>query len=616
MSCPRVSSILGFLVSALIVVGAATASRAADSARPPLSYAAPGIENWTRVTVSSPNDVRPGDVLMYRAPDVGGLIISACTGLGPYCHVALVVGDGLKAETRLTTGGRVVPVGSLENVDVYRNAAHSERAAQAAADARELAPKFRYNPRGLLDFLPDGLRPLFSGQRRPRAAICSEFVNNLLWAKGIGIVDPSKVRHCLGDPGLVAPNHMGYALGQHTLCGMVGEAAGRGWQAFRGAASLVAGRGFELAAKGAGGIDFSSVDLVYLADFAQEDYRGVGYVLRGTKAAPGENHVDTEVAAQDCLRGLLVWLALPNSAFWVNLNPAEPDRLCDARLSKTDLGRVLLEADLQLKKDLAALTHPKESTVGREFWDALYAIAIGRLSASPSVGAQQIAIPVTYRVWIVPERARVSLSRTEIAVIDARLDVKLESEYLASRGGVVSFSVPSAYGTTQAEVQRAAEAMLKRKVLPRLKHAINHSPQYSELRGAYRSRVVAECYKRSPEFGGKAFASVIGSGEIAALESRKRWSPGEIQADYLRSLKQGEYSLTETSTVQHGLYVVQMTKQYFLGGIDFRAVSLGVERAPMSPGMASAVLRALSTPAGAWDEDYYYWGELFLARST
>ena len=47
---------------------------------------------------------------------------------------------------------------------------------------------------------------------------------------------------------------------------------------------------------------------------------------------------------------LRTWLALDRSAYWVNLNLNEPDRITDRDLGKTHAGRALLEADLQLER--------------------------------------------------------------------------------------------------------------------------------------------------------------------------------------------------------------------------------------------------------------------------
>ena len=54
----------------------------------------------------------------------------------------------------------------------------------------------------------------------------------------------------------------------------------------------------------------------------------------------------------------LVGVTLPDSMFWVNLRPDSEDQIIDQYLEKTDVGRIMLEADLQLKKDTASMTSP------------------------------------------------------------------------------------------------------------------------------------------------------------------------------------------------------------------------------------------------------------------
>jgi hypothetical protein len=63
-----------------------------------------------------------------------------------------------------------------------------------------------------------------------------------------------------------------------------------------------------------------------------------------------------------------IGLRLPNSTFWVNLRPDAQDQIIDPWLEKTDLGKVMLEADLQLKKDMANFTSP-QTEEGKKYWD-------------------------------------------------------------------------------------------------------------------------------------------------------------------------------------------------------------------------------------------------------
>ena len=52
------------------------------------------------------------------------------------------------------------------------------------------------------------------------------------------------------------------------------------------------------------------------------------------------------------LKYFLIGVTLPNDTFWVNLRPDSPESIIDSKLELTDMGKVLLETDLQLKKHL------------------------------------------------------------------------------------------------------------------------------------------------------------------------------------------------------------------------------------------------------------------------
>src|SRR3989338_5702921 len=106
---------------------------------------------------------------------------------------------------------------------------------------------------------------------------------------------------------------------------------------------------------------------------------------------------------QELFNYFLIGLSLPNDKFWVNLRPDAPEQIIDPELGKTDMGRIMLEADLQLKKDTAGLTSP-QTQEGKEYWDKLYKRA-GEL-----FGTENITIPTLTRPWIVPGEVIISES--------------------------------------------------------------------------------------------------------------------------------------------------------------------------------------------------------------
>jgi hypothetical protein len=94
-----------------------------------------------------------------------------------------------------------------------------------------------------------------------------------------------------------------------------------------------------------------------------------------------------------------VGLRLPNDMFWVNLRPDTADDIIDPYLARTEIGRILLAADVQLKKDLAALTSP-DTKSGKIYWDKLYS------KAESLYGSEEdVVIPTLTRPWIVPARS-------------------------------------------------------------------------------------------------------------------------------------------------------------------------------------------------------------------
>jgi hypothetical protein len=109
-----------------------------------------------------------------------------------------------------------------------------------------------------------------------------------------------------------------------------------------------------LAAGETGGIDFTSLELSYLSDVpARNGSRAISYAFGAARGGGGGGGTVQGLRnAKQASDAFFVWLALPASDFWVNLNPNEPYRIIEEEFGRTDAGRVLLDADLQLKKSV------------------------------------------------------------------------------------------------------------------------------------------------------------------------------------------------------------------------------------------------------------------------
>src|SRR3989338_4104809 len=158
-----------------------------------------------------------------------------------------------------------------------------------------------------------------------------------------------------------------------------------------------------------------------------------------TKKADLDNKTYLEENTQTLLKYFFIGLALHNDKFWVNLKPDSPETIMDDDLAKTDIGRIFLEADVQLKKDTAQFTSP-QTLEGKEYWDKLYK------KAGELFGTEHITIPTLTRPWIVPDEIILRESPDNSAYIyKATLKVMLEEDYLTSRGGTRSAPTPDQY---------------------------------------------------------------------------------------------------------------------------------------------------------------------------
>ena len=70
----------------------------------------------------------------------------------------------------------------------------------------------------------------------------------------------------------------------------------------------------------------------------------------------GLSDIQVKEKADELMKYFRIGLSLPNDKFWVNLRPDAPEQIIDPELEKTDIGRIMLEADLNLKKDTSAWT--------------------------------------------------------------------------------------------------------------------------------------------------------------------------------------------------------------------------------------------------------------------
>ncbi|MFD5015338.1 hypothetical protein [Streptomyces chartreusis] len=295
-----------------------------------------------------------------------------------------------------------------------------------------------------------------------------------------------------------------------------------------------------------GGIDFTTLELRYLSDPGNGLRYAFGTKAGGTGAARrSATGLRTARQASDAF---FVWLSLPRSTFWVNLNPNEPDWIVGADLGRTDAGRILLQADLQLKKTTARLIHP-DSSLGQRFWNKISGTCM------------------SFRTWIVPEPAEVVDFDDELYILDAPLGVQMESQYLDARG---SGGSAASCGKQRASVEAWNEQTFRDLILPQIEKAVNDDPAYAELRRVYLSRVAAEWYRERAGDASSTYGDLIDDGDVDDWVTATDWKPRDTFDQYVRSYRDGEFNVTRQT--RNGEMI--QTRTYIFGGVDFSGLQL------------------------------------------
>jgi len=295
-----------------------------------------------------------------------------------------------------------------------------------------------------------------------------------------------------------------------------------------------------------------------------------------------------DAATQELLNYFLVGINLPSDKFWVNLRPDSEDNIIDDYLARTDVGKIMLETDLQLKKDTAQFTSP-ETPEGREYWNRLYK------KAEELYGYQEVTIPTLTRPWIVPNEIIVRQTNDSAYIYKATLKVMLEQDFIKD-SATYSFKDSRAKALNEYSSQ-----LIRELIIPKLTQEVNLSKRYASLRQVYYSIILSRWFKS--HFTGQEgkYASRIDRKDLTGLTSAAAWSKSTYFNAYKKSFAQGEYNIKETVRTPTG----QVIRSYFSGGqiltgleVDARMQGASINRTGLGDQLIDAVRNILVTPPG------------------
>ncbi len=333
--------------------------------------------------------------------------------------------------------------------------------------------------------------------------------------------------------------------------------------------------------------------------YADNPFRLDFIVDQGDSGIPGKAVIPSEAAGRvegsqqkEFIRLIKYFLAsvtVPEDDLWVNLSPYEKDRIVPDAFGVTEMGRDLLAQDYMLKQITASVIYP-EGEVGKAFWAKVYA------EAEERYGTTDIPVDTFNKVWIIPEKAVVYEGTDSAYVVESRLKVMLETDYLATtnnlaptRGhdalqqdnkqGIVSPStLPTPQGLNTKATQGStdtpsdlAKEILREIIIPILEKEVNEGKNFAQLRQVYHSLILAVWYKDKIKESllGKAY---VDQQKIRGVDIEDKAEKEKIWAQYVEAFKKGAYNyIKEEKDVVSGDVI---PRKYFSGGLklDVRAV--------------------------------------------
>jgi len=254
------------------------------------------------------------------------------------------------------------------------------------------------------------------------------------------------------------------------------------------------------------------------------------------------------------IKYFLASLTIPEKDLWVNLSPYEKDRIVPDAFGQTEMGRDLLAEDYMLKQITASLIYP-EDKIGKEFWDKVYAEAMKRY------GTTNVPVNTFNKVWIVPEKATVYENKDAAFVVESKLKVMLEQDYL-------SLEKHDGIQSVQAQVKdtnQLGSQIVREIIIPALEKEVNEGKNFTQLRQVYNSLILATWFKHKIKDSIMSRA-YVDQKKTSGIDVNDKQANEKIYLRYLRAFKKGAYNYIKEDYDQTTKQSIP--RKYFSGGAD------------------------------------------------
>jgi hypothetical protein len=279
-------------------------------------------------------------------------------------------------------------------------------------------------------------------------------------------------------------------------------------------------------------------------------------ILRGDGQLSGEQK---QAEYQSLVKYFLAALAVPDTDQWVNLSPYEKERIIPEVFGLTEMGRDLLAQDYLLKQVASSLTDP-DSDSGKKFWARVYEEAYKRF------GTTDIPADTFNKVWVVPDNALVYEKNNTVYVLESRLKVMIDDDYVAMSHNVSS-AASEAIGEAPRTIRRSptqelAQQALKEVIIPLIEKEVNTARNFAPLRQVYSGMLLATWYKRALKESilSRLYAD---QGKVKGIDQDPK-SNLAIYNEYVTAFRRGVFNMIREDVDIYSNEIIP--RKYFSGG--------------------------------------------------
>ncbi len=279
------------------------------------------------------------------------------------------------------------------------------------------------------------------------------------------------------------------------------------------------------------------------------------FLIHSGDNPPAEQTLKQE--ADTLIRYFLASLTIPEKDMWVNLSPYEEDRIIEDNFARTAMGRDLLAEDYMLKQLTASLLYP-DGDIGKVFWRRVR-------QKAEALGLKDIPTETFHKIWITPESATVFEDGQTAYVVESKLKVLLEEDYLAySEQRIANSSAQQSVDNSLNAKRHTLNADLMREVIiPEITHEVNYGAHFARLRQIYGAMVLATWFKQNLKqtLLGQIYAD---QSKVKGIDTVKEDAHKRIYAQYIDSIKKGAYNLIKEDYDPVAQRIV--ARKHFSGG--------------------------------------------------